>query len=160
MRLLFHVCFAVLFCFPIAFFGQIPSATLIQIVKAEDERRFDDVVENLLKNPVAKIRARAALAAGRIGDERALPALVSLLEKDSDSVVRATSAFAIGEIESVKGAGAIVEALKNRDTPNEVRARVLEAAGKIAAAVAQPEKQRFDVGRSCHQTRCRSRETH
>src|SRR3712207_6894395 len=34
-------------------------------------------------SPDAKIRARAALAAGRIGDERSIPALANLLDNDS-----------------------------------------------------------------------------
>ncbi len=44
--------------------------------------RFDKTLTDLMQSKDAKIRARAALAAGRIGDERALPALVNLLEDD------------------------------------------------------------------------------
>jgi len=50
--------------------AQIQTNVLVQIVKAEDERRFDKVLEDLMENPNAKIRTRAALAAGRIGKMR------------------------------------------------------------------------------------------
>src|SRR5215467_8645033 len=42
----------------------VPSPTLLQIVKAEDERRWDDVLRNLLASSNPSIRKRAALAAG------------------------------------------------------------------------------------------------
>ena len=89
----------------------IPTNILVQIVKAEDERRFDKTLETLLKSANVKIRTRAALAAGRIGDEKAIFALVNLLEKDKDANIRAMAAFALGEIESVKAADAILKIL-------------------------------------------------
>src|SRR6266496_6215748 len=47
----------------------VPQSLLLQIVKAEDERRWDSDLRTLMasKNPV--VRQRAALAAGRIGNE-------------------------------------------------------------------------------------------
>ncbi|MGI8469726.1 MAG: peptidylprolyl isomerase [Pyrinomonadaceae bacterium] len=107
--------------------------TLVQIVKAEDERRWDSTLENLLKNPETKIRARAALAAGRIGDENSIPALVNLL-KDNSIEVQTTAMFALGEIESPKASNAILEILKAAGNADSLRARAIEAAGKIAAA--------------------------
>src|SRR5436190_2321726 len=44
------------------------------------------------------------------------------------------AAFALGEIESIKGADAILKALNDPPTPAAVRARAVEAAGKIVAA--------------------------
>src|SRR5687768_5894653 len=133
------VLFAIV-CFSAAVFAQLPVKTLVQISRAEDELRFDAVMENLLKEKDAKIRARAALAAGRIGNDAAIPALVNLLEKDSSTETRAMAAFAIGEIESIKGADAILKILKDVNQPDEIRARATEAAGKIAAANAKDEK--------------------
>src|SRR4051812_28653385 len=75
----------------------VPPPTLLQIVKAEDERRWDDVLRNLLSTSNPSIRIRAALAAGRIGNEDAISALTPLLEKDADISVRAMAAFALGE---------------------------------------------------------------
>src|SRR5215470_2532948 len=113
----------------------IPPPTLLQIVKAEDARRWDDVLRNLLSNSNQSIRKRAALAAGRIGNEGAIAALTPLLEKDADVSVRAMAAFALGEIESEKAANALIAVLKNQLAPAEVRARAVEALGKIAAAL-------------------------
>ncbi len=127
--------------------AQIPTATHIQILKAEDARRYDKTLEDLMKSPNAEVRERAALAAGRIGREEAIPALTGLLERDLDNDVRAMAAFALGETESIKAADAVLKAIKS-DTfpgtgkgvptlslkPPNVTARLIEAAGKIAAA--------------------------
>ena len=140
MKTFTKICFAVFICFSIQTFAQIPTNVLVQISKAEDALRFDKTLENLLKNPNAKIRARAALAAGRIENENAIPILTNLLENDSNVSVRQMSAFALGEIESIKAADAILKILQNTKEQPEVRARAGEAAGKIAAANAKDDK--------------------
>src|SRR6478672_10692055 len=122
--------------------AQVPMDTQVQIVKAEDARRYDAVLENLMKSPSADVRKRAALAAGRIGKEEAIAALVRLLESDPGNSVRVMAAFSIGEIESMNGADAILKALADTSTPSEVRARTVEAAGKIAAANPKNDKSR------------------
>lgn len=114
--------------------AQIPVATHVQIVRAEDERRYDRTIENLLKSPDEKTRLRAALAAGRIGDERAVSALLDLFKTDFSIEVRRMTMFAVGEIESAQATAAIIEILNDRALPKEIRARAVEAAGKIAAA--------------------------
>jgi HEAT repeat protein len=106
MKKIINVCFFILICLSLDVFAQIPTKVLISIVKAEDELRFDKVLEDLMKNADAKIRARAALAAGRIGDERAISGLTNLLETDKAVEVRTMAAFALGEIESIKSADA------------------------------------------------------
>jgi cyclophilin family peptidyl-prolyl cis-trans isomerase/HEAT repeat protein len=120
----------------------VPPPTLLQIVRAEDERRWDDTLRNLLSSPNASIRTRAALAAGRIGNEDAVSTLTSLLEKDADAGVRAMAAFALGEIESETAANALIAVLKNTSTPVEVRARAVEALGKVAAALPREQEPR------------------
>ncbi|MFN2598618.1 MAG: peptidylprolyl isomerase [Pyrinomonadaceae bacterium] len=118
----------------------VPEETLLRIVRAEDERRWEmDDLGALLADPSAAVRARAALAAGRIGDPRAVPALVPLLQSDKDTGVRATAAFALGEIESARDAGALVAASRP-GAPDEVRARAVEALGKIAAALPREDQ--------------------
>lgn len=130
MKKKLFIFFALVFCLTQTFRAQIPVTTLVQIVKAEDERRYDAALENLLKNTDAKIRQRAALAAGRIGDERAIPALIAQL---SDNQTAAMILFALGEIESPSAAPEIMGILKNSAQSNDIRARAIEAAGKIAA---------------------------
>ena len=117
----------------------IPATTMLRIVQAEDQRRWDSDLETLLADKDAAIRRRAALAAGRIGDERAVASLAPLLEKDSDDAVRAMAAFALGEIESAKGADALLAELQQRREP-AVRARAVEALGKIVAALPKSEE--------------------
>jgi cyclophilin family peptidyl-prolyl cis-trans isomerase/HEAT repeat protein len=114
--------------------AQVPTDTLVKIVKAEDARGYDKVLEDLLHSPVPAIRKRAALAAGRIGDEKAVAGLSTLLSGDKSSDVRAMAAFALGEIESIKGADAILKVLNDPASSVAVRARAAEAAGKIVAA--------------------------
>ena len=122
--------------------GAVPPPTLLQIVKAEDERRWDDGLRSLLSSSNPLIRERAALAAGRIGNEEAVNALTPLFEKDADVSVRAMAAFALGEIESVTAANALMAGLKNQTGPAEVRARAIEALGKIAAALPREQEAR------------------
>lgn len=138
MKKILILCFVL--CFSVSIFAQIPVQTLVQISKAEDELRFDKTLENLLKSPNPKIRVRSALAAGRIGNEAAIPRLVSLLQSDKDDEVRVMSAFALGEIESIKAADAILSVLGNTKNGETLRAKAVEAAGKIAAANAKDEK--------------------
>src|SRR5439155_17074513 len=116
----------------------IPTNTLLQIIRAEDQRRWDDKLKSLLSDKDPTVRTRAALAAGRIGDERAVLPLIDLLKKDTDWGVQQTAAFALGEIESAKATDALIEATRISD----LRARALEALGKIAAVLPQTEEPR------------------
>jgi cyclophilin family peptidyl-prolyl cis-trans isomerase/HEAT repeat protein len=121
----------------------VSSNILLRIIRAEDERRWDDNLNALLTDKDAKVRKRAALAAGRVGDERAVTAVAELLQKDTDNDVRQMAAFAIGEIESPAGADALIAVLSvDRREPGEIRARAVEALGKIAAALPESEKDR------------------
>src|SRR5215213_8819462 len=120
----------------------VPPPTLLQIVKAEDERRWDDALRNLLSDRNPLVRKRAALAVGRIGNEDSVNALTPLLDKDADVSVRAMTAFSLGEIESETAANALIAVLKNTATPAEVRARAVEALGKIAAALPTEQEPR------------------
>lgn len=112
---------------------------LLQIVRAEDERRWDSGLRQLFSHRNPLVRSRAALAAGRIGDENAVADLVALLQKDGDMSVRTTAAFALGEIESPLGADALITAQRS---PGLTRARAVEALGKIAAALPKEQEAR------------------
>ena len=121
----------------------IPKRILLRIVKAEDERRWDGDLKSLLESPNSAVRGRAALAGGRIGNEGALPELINILKQDKNLNVRALAAFAIGEIELVYGASALSEVLKTQTEGVEVRARAIEALGKIAAALPPGQQARL-----------------
>lgn len=110
----------------------VPDDLHIQIVKAEDARDAAVVIE-MLSNVNSATRYRAALAAGRIGDDKAIPGL-SVLLSDTAPEIRAMAAFAIGEVESAKGADDVLKVLRDPLAADPVRARAVEAAGKIAAA--------------------------
>ncbi|HST51935.1 MAG TPA: peptidylprolyl isomerase [Pyrinomonadaceae bacterium] len=114
---------------------RVPEETLLRIIEAEDERRWDAAdLGKLLTDASAAVRRRAALAAGRIGDEGAVAPLASMLRADRDERVRETAAFALGEIEAESGADSLLETLRLSKSP-EVRARTIEALGKIASAL-------------------------
>jgi cyclophilin family peptidyl-prolyl cis-trans isomerase/HEAT repeat protein len=130
--------------------AQVALPILLRITQAEDERRWDDELGALLRHRDAAVRKRAALAVGRIGDERSVPALMSLL-KDPDVDVRAMAAFALGEVESAAGADALVTVVES-DERGELRARALEALGKIAAALpAEQQARQRELGAVIHE---------
>ena len=108
---------------------------MLRLMRAEDERRWDPNVSILLSAAYPITRKRAALALGRIGDERALPQLIETLRVDRDNDVRQMCAFAIGEIESTAGVDALIAVLDDTAQPGEVRARAVEALGKIGAVL-------------------------
>ncbi|HVF56217.1 MAG TPA: peptidylprolyl isomerase, partial [Pyrinomonadaceae bacterium] len=120
----------------------VPAETLLRIVRAEDERRWEAAdLGALFEDRSAAVRRRAALAAGRIGDEGAIAPLSALLRKERDEGVRAMVAFALGEIESDGGADVLLETFRLAKGP-ELRARIVEALGKIAAALPEAKAER------------------
>jgi cyclophilin family peptidyl-prolyl cis-trans isomerase/HEAT repeat protein len=123
--------------------SSIPLATLLTIVKAEDERRWDGDLRSLLASNNPNVRSRAALAAGRIGNEGALAELSNMIAQDKDANVRAWAAFAIGEVESEKGANALIQSLQSASESSEVRARAIEGLGKIAGAMPRDQQPRI-----------------
>ncbi|HKV36409.1 MAG TPA: peptidylprolyl isomerase [Pyrinomonadaceae bacterium] len=125
-----------------AAFSQVPLPVLLRITQAEDERRWDDDLRGLLSNRSAAIRKRAALAAGRIGNEDSVVALANMMKLDTDPSVRAMAAFALGEVESPSAAEVLIAVIKNNDERGELRARALEALGKIAGALPQDQQAR------------------
>jgi cyclophilin family peptidyl-prolyl cis-trans isomerase len=114
---------------------------MLRIMRAEDERRWEPSdLGVLLFDADARVRRRAALAAGRIGDERAVASLIGLLQNDRETSVRAMAAFALGETESATAAEALRAQLSSKS--NEVRALSVEALGKIAAALPKEDETR------------------
>jgi len=129
--------------------AQISTTTRLRIMRAEDERRWDDALSSLLQDRDARVRRRAVLAAGRIGDQRAIPALVELLRSDTDIDVRQMAAFALGETESYAAAAALSNVLADTSAPPAVVARAVEGLGKIAAALPESEKDhKSEIGKA------------
>lgn len=131
MRTNVLILFLPLICLCVTASAQTPVG--VQILKSEDARRYDKTLKDLLASPDAAIRAKAALATGRIGDEKAVDDLIPLLS-DTSVDVATIAAFGLGEIESTKAAAAILKVLNDPTATDAVRARAVEAAGKIAAA--------------------------
>lgn len=137
--------------------AQMQSGVRVAILRAEDSRRYDESLVKLLRDQHEDVRIRAALAAGRIGDERAVEVLAAMLNGDASPRARAMAAFALGEIESIKAADVILTSLREAETRPAgsvsggtdaiVTARLVEAAGKIAAANAKDEKAK-ELGRA------------
>lgn len=119
--------------------AQIAPLQHVAILKAEDARRYEPEIEALFRHPSPDVRARAILAAGRIGDDRAVDALAKLFASESAPAIQAMTAFALGEIESVNAADVILRSLRHSKSAS-VTARLVEAAGKIAAANAADSK--------------------
>lgn len=136
----------------------LPRNLLLRISRAEDERRWDGDLRALLTHNNAAVRSRAVLAAGRIGNESAVPDLLPLLRADTQQI-RAMAAFALGEIESPLALG---ELLQIHDK-GFLRARALEALGKIAAALPkEQDAQQKEIAKSIleklsHEHRSRAR---
>ena len=120
----------------------VPDEVLLRIMRAEDERRWDNDLGVLLFDKDARVRERAALAAGRIGDERAVASLVALLQTDAEASVRAMAAFALGETEAAAGAASLSDVAQKAKETNEVRARAVEALGKIVAVLPKADEAR------------------
>ncbi len=86
------------------------------------------VLIQLLDNPDAAVRARAAFALASVQDSSAVPALLALLA-DSSAAVRADAAFALGQAPGAVPAAALLEALA-AEADRTVRRRLVEALGK------------------------------
>ena len=113
------------------------AAALHAIAIAEDERRWSDgVLAGYLGHPDAEVRARAALAVGRLQDSTAVPALLPLLE-DPVSPVREEAVFALGQI-GHRSARPALEPLLDRG-PDPLRALLIEALGKLGDRQATPK---------------------
>src|SRR5262245_25677643 len=112
----------------------------IRIIQLEDERNLSgDELIGLLKHQTPEVRERAALAIGRIGDKRGTDPLIKVLQSDENERVREMAAFALGEIEDSLAASALLNALNSSNGTSPVRARAVEALGKIASVRANAE---------------------
>jgi cyclophilin family peptidyl-prolyl cis-trans isomerase/HEAT repeat protein len=102
------------------------------ILQLEDERQLrgggGDLVA-LLQDSEARIRRRAALAAGRVRLPDAIGGLTQLLQSDKDAEVRQMAAFAMGLIGDASAAPVLTAALIDADPT--IQGRAAEALGLI-----------------------------
>lgn len=105
------------------------SEKLADIIHAEDQRLLSQQLEDYLADESTRVRARAALAVGRIVDERSGGLLMDLLGDPSIDVAR-TAAFAIGLTGQDQYAAALAEFAG--DLPAAVTARAVKSAGRLA----------------------------
>lgn len=113
-------------------FAQVPVAAHVAILKAEDARDYDRLKPFIFSKNL-KIQERAILGAARIGEGSSVDALAGILE-NGDPSLRALAAFALGETEMDHASPFILRALADAKVSPEIRARAVEAAGKIYAA--------------------------
>jgi cyclophilin family peptidyl-prolyl cis-trans isomerase/HEAT repeat protein len=111
------------------------------IAIAEDERRWaDGELRRYLGDRSPAVRARAALAVGRIQDSTSVSALLPLLG-DAAPEVRREAVFALGQIGQRSARAALEARLADQD-PATVELAV-EALGKLADRAATPAVERF-----------------
>ncbi|MCC6652993.1 MAG: peptidylprolyl isomerase [Candidatus Eisenbacteria bacterium] len=109
---------------------------LRSIAIAEDQRRWSDgELRGHLADPASAVRARAALAVGRLQDTTSVSALLPLL-KDGAIAVRREAVFALGQIGHRSARAAIEAMLADRDP--EVVVLAVEALGKLGDKAATP----------------------
>lgn len=127
------LCFAWIFLVPLLSAAE-PSNPMRMIAILENERMLEAAPDIRLASYFqakdAMVRARAALAAGRIGNKAAIPALAPLT-RDTDAEVRRTTAFALGQIRAREGIEFARVLIKDSDL--EVRRLAVEAMGRIGA---------------------------
>ncbi len=112
------------------------NEALRSIARAEDERRIaDGELLRLLAHHDAGVRARAALAVGRIQDSTTVTALTPLLA-DTSVAVRREAAFALGQIGHKSARTALTGLLGVSEL--ELRQTALEALGKLGDKAATP----------------------
>lgn len=100
----------------------------------EASRSAPSAFEQLAQHDDAPVRARAALALGRLRDPRALPQLESLVQ-DADPAVRQNAAFGLG---LTAGGGPIALARLATEVDPDTRARLCDAVGLQAQTDAVP----------------------
>jgi cyclophilin family peptidyl-prolyl cis-trans isomerase/HEAT repeat protein len=108
-------------------------AALAALLRMEDARVLDTaLVARQLASPIDEVRARAALAAGRIRDSTAAPVLLRALA-DSAVTVRTRAAFALGELgDSSTAVMLALAGVALRDTTAPA-AEAVAALGRLAA---------------------------
>ena len=102
---------------------------LAEIVHIEDTRQLTDQLQDYLSDDFSRVRARAALAVGRIAHEKSAGLLIRMIADTSLEVAR-TAAFAIG----LTGQSSYADTLARMaaELPASVAARAVKSAGLMS----------------------------
>ena len=106
-----------------------PAEKLARIIHLEDRRELNKRLLSWLEDDDVRLRARAALAVGRIGGPRAAKALLPMVE-DLSLDVAATAAFALGLTGFAPAARPLLD--RAGDLPSSVAAPAVRSAGRLA----------------------------
>lgn len=104
---------------------------IAEIIHLEDRRQITSQLEEYLDDDSTRVRARAALAVGRMVDKRSGSLLVPLLD-DPDLDVARNAAFAIGLTGQDQYAQMLVEKVRDGYPSASVAARLVKSAGRLA----------------------------
>src|SRR5262245_46873563 len=106
---------------------------IVQLVKLEDTRSFDEAVLGRLVNAAhPEVRRRAIVAVGRIADPRGR-ALLAGLRGEADAEILATVAFSTGQLKDADAIPWLSGLLSNARTPAAAAFEAARALGKIRA---------------------------
>jgi HEAT repeat protein len=106
---------------------------IVQLVKLEDTRTFDEAVLTPLVNAAhPEVRRRAIVAVGRIADRRGRALLVSL-RGQTNAEIFATVAFSTGQLKDVDAIPWLSDLLSGAKTPPAAAFEAARALGKIRA---------------------------
>jgi cyclophilin family peptidyl-prolyl cis-trans isomerase/HEAT repeat protein len=107
-----------------------PAPELMRAIAVAEDRRdwAGGVLKDALAHASPEVRARAALATGRLQDSASVPAL-SQLVADRDASVKREAVFALGQVGHRSARGVLEGALGDRDP--EIVALAIEALGKL-----------------------------
>lgn len=106
---------------------------LAALLAVEDRREFDAaVLRTASRHPEPLVRARTAVALGRLGDRSGTPILLELLA-DPDSSVRVEAAFALGQLRDPDAVAELAQRLQALPdvTQGEVELEIVTALAKI-----------------------------
>ena len=100
---------------------------------SEKQKKTKPTLEDMVAWSHLGVRRRAAIAIGRIGNPAGLDPLLTRLKIETQPLARADVVFGIGELEVARSVDPLLALLRDADQPVIVRARTVEALGKICS---------------------------
>ncbi len=104
-----------------------------KIVQFEDERVANAELIEMLGLSHGGVVKHAIIALGRIGSPSGVSPLIEVMKGSHLPENRALAAFSLGEIESHQAVSALLERIEDEKETRDVKARAVEALGKIGS---------------------------